>query len=103
MNDFDGVVRALSDGTRRRILIALRDEEHIHPFSGDRDERNRAIQLHHVHLPLSAENDLVAWNRDTGIVRRDDGFEAVGPILTALETRRNALPDDSPSEGGRVC
>lgn len=103
MNDFDGVMRALSDGRRRRILIALRDEEHVRPFSGDGDERDRAIQLHHVHLPLLEENDLVAWNRDTGTVRRGDDFEAVEPVHTALEARRDALPDDYLPEEGQTC
>lgn len=103
MNEFDGVMRALSDGSRRQILIALRDEQYIHPFSVDGDERDRAIQLHHVHLPLLEKNDLVAWNRDTGTVRRGDDFEAVEPIFTALEARRDALPDDYLPEEGQTC
>lgn len=86
-------MRALSNGRRRGILIALRDEEHIHPFPGDGDGRTRTVQLHHVHLPLLEETGLVAWNRDTDIVRRGEGFEAAEPILTALEARRDALPD----------
>lgn len=103
MSDFDQVMRALSDGSRRRILIALRDEEPLQPFSGDRDEGDRAIQLHHVHLPLLEENDLVAWDQDTGTVKRGDEFEIVEPILTALEARRDALPDDYLPESGRIC
>lgn len=94
MTEFDGAMRALSDGSRRRILIALCEEEYIHPFFDDGNERDRAIQLHHVHLPLMEDNGLIAWNRDTGTVRRGDDFEAVEPILTALEARRAALPDD---------
>ncbi|MFO7925497.1 MAG: hypothetical protein ACQET5_08455 [Halobacteriota archaeon] len=94
MTNFDGIMRALSDGSRRQILIALRDEEQIHPFSIDRDEGDRAIRLHHIHLPLLEENDLVAWNRDTGTVRRGNDFAAAEPILTALEARGDALPDD---------
>lgn len=103
MSDFDQGMRALSDGSRRRILIALRDEEPLQPFSGDRNEGDRAIQLHHVHLPLLEESDLVAWNQDTGTVRRGDEFEAVKPILAALEARRDALPDDYLPESGQIC
>ena len=103
MNDFDGAIHALSDGSRQEILITLRDQKRIHPFSGDGDKPDRAIQFHHVHLPLLEENDLVAWNQDTGIMRRGDGFEAVEPILAALETRRDALPDGSLPEGEQTC
>lgn len=103
MSEFDGIMRALSEGSRRRILIALHDEEHIQPFSGDGDEGDRAIQLHHVHLPLLAEKDLIAWNRDTGTVRRGDDFGAVEPILTALEAHHDALPEDYLPEEGQIC
>jgi hypothetical protein len=90
MTDFDGVMRALSEWRRRQILDALRDEERIDPFPDD--ERERTIQLHHVHLPLLEEHGLVAWNRETGSVRRGSEFDAVEPVLTALDERREGLP-----------
>jgi hypothetical protein len=96
MTDFDGLMRALSDARRRELLTALRDEDHIRPFPGD--ERSRTIQLHHVHLPLLEEAGLVAWDRDSGVVRRGEGFEAVEPILTALDARGDALPASLPDE-----
>ena len=103
MKDFDGVVRALSDGSRRQILIALRDEEQIRPFSGDGTDRDRAIQLHHVGLPILEETDLVTWNQDTGTVRRGDDFEAAAPILSALEAGRDSVPDGYLPEDGQTC
>lgn len=103
MTKFDGVLRALSDCSRRKLLIALLDEEHIHPFSGDGDKRDQSIQYHHVHLPLLEESGLIVWDRDTGTVRRGDDFEAVEPVLTALEVRRDALPDDYLPEEGLTC
>lgn len=103
MNDFDGIMRALSDGSRRQMLIALLDEEHIQPFSSDEDGSDRAIQLHHVHLPILEENGSIAWDRDTGTVRRGSDFAAVEPVLTALEARRDALPDDYLPEAGQIC
>lgn len=102
-SEFDGVVRALSDGSRRRMLIALRDQERIHPFSDNGDERDRALQPHHVHLPFLEDNDLVAWNRDAGAVRRGNGVEAVERVLAALEARRDALPDGYLPEEGQTC
>jgi len=86
-------MRALSDGRRRRILLELREQESVDPFSGVGDDRERAIPLHHVHLPLLEARDLVTWNRDIGTVRRGDAFEAVEPVLAALEARRDVLPD----------
>ena len=86
-------MRALSDGRRRRILIELRDAEALDPFAGVEDDRERTIPLHHVHLPLLEEMDLVTWDRETGTVRRGDDFEAVDPVLAALAARRDALPD----------
>lgn len=103
MNDCDGVMHALSDGHRRQILSDLRDEEHIQPFLEDGDGRNRAIQLHHLHLPLLEENHLVAWDRETDIVRRGEDFGAVEPILTVLETQFDVLADDVLPQAGRTC
>lgn len=103
MTDLDGVMRALSDGSRRRILIALLDEDRTRPFPDDEDDGDRAIRLHHVHLPLLEQNDLVAWDREAGTVRRGDDFEAVEPVLTALESGREALPEEYLPEGGRRC
>lgn len=102
MNGFDGVIRALSDGTRWQVLNELRDEERIQPFSGDGDEADRAIQLHHVHLPMLEDNDLVSWNRATGTVERGENFEAVVPILTTLASRGDTLPDDHFPEAGQT-
>ncbi|MCY4732792.1 hypothetical protein KY092_19845 [Natronomonas gomsonensis] len=103
MNDLDGVMHALSDERRRQILIALRKEEQVHPFSGGEAEEDGAIQLHHVHLPLLEKNDLVAWNQETGTVKRGSDFEAAESILTALEARSDVLPDDYLPEEGRIC
>ncbi|WP_178917873.1 hypothetical protein [Natronomonas gomsonensis] len=96
-------MHALSDGRRRQILIALRTDEEVRPFSGDGDEGDGAIQLHHVHLPLLEKNDLVVWNRETGTVNRGDDFEAVESILTALDAQRDVLPDDDLPEEGQIC
>lgn len=103
MNDLDGVMHALSDGRRRQLLIALRKEEQIRPFAGDGDTGDGAIQLHHVHLPLLEKHDLVAWNRETGTVQRGEDFEAVESILTALEAKRDLLPNDDLPEEGQIC
>lgn len=103
MTDFDGVMRALSDSTRRGILIALRDAEPVHPFSGNGADPERATELHHLHLPFLEDNDLVAWNRDTGAVRRGANFTAVEPILAALDARRATLPEDYLPKEGQIC
>lgn len=94
MTDFDDVMRALSDDRRRRILIELRREEAVDPFSGVGDGREGALRLHHEHLPLLADDDLITWDRDTGIVRRGENFETAEPVLAALEAHRDTLPDD---------
>lgn len=103
MSDLDGVMHALSDERRRRILLALRKEEQVRPFSGDEAEEDGAVQLHHVHLPVLEQNDLVAWNQETGTVKRGDDFEAADSILTALEARRDVLVGDDLPEEGNLC
>lgn len=94
MTNFDEVMRALSDSRRLEIVDSLREEEVVRPFSDDGDGRNPAIQLHHVHLPLLEEKNLVEWNRNTGTVRKGDEFDVVEPVLTALEAQSDALLDE---------
>lgn len=74
-------IRLLSDDTRREILLSLRDEDSINPFPDDTSDQRRIIQLHHVHLPLLAEYDLIEWDRDTGTVTRGENFDAVAAGL----------------------
>lgn len=93
----------LSDSSRRQILMEVRNQGAIKPFSGDGTERNRAIQLRHVHLPLLEKNDLVVWNRETDTVAKGEDLETIGPLLTALAAQRDALSDEYLSKVGRPC
>lgn len=103
MVDFDKVMQALSDGSHRQVPVGFRDEEQIHSFSDDGDERNRAVTVRHAHFPLLGETDLLAWRPETGIVSGRDDFETVGSTPTALEGRRGAVSDDPSPDGGQTC
>lgn len=98
MNDFDRVTRALSNGSRRQILCTLREEDRIQPFSGEQGG-DCTTKLHHTHLPLLEEDNLVTWNQETGIVKRGDDFESIEPILAALGPREDTFPDEYLPEG----
>jgi len=96
-------MRALSAEHRRQILFALHEKSRVEPFPDDGSERERTIRLLHVHRPHLTENDLVAWDPDTGVVRRGAQFETVEPLLTALDTGDDVLPGEPLPEDRQIC
>lgn len=103
MTTVDEGMRTLSNSRRPQILNSLREEEYFRPVPGDGIGRHPAIRLHHVHLPLLEANSLFEWNRTAGTVRKGEEVEDVRPVLTALDTRSDALPDDSFPNESQSC
>jgi hypothetical protein len=77
MNCTTRLLRLLSDDIRREVLVSLRHNECITPFSDDTLDQHRVIELHHVHLPLLADYGLIEWDRDSGVVTRGDCFSVI--------------------------
>ena len=102
----DNTLHVLSDHLRREIIQILRETTGVEVGSGELlDELVRrtgletprdhvAIQLHHLHLPKLAAEDLIAYNQDTGHVRYrpDKEVEAVMDGI-ALEQSPPAADD----------
>lgn len=102
--DLDEVFRTLSHPVRRRILVAIkednpRDREEFETVeyrpAGATDETS-SVELHHVHLPRLDAADFIDWNRRTGEVTRGEHFEDIRPLLELMDDHRDELPDDWP-------
>lgn len=101
----DDQFSCLSDGTRRRILVALANrpagadrEFDVAEFQPDDAEtRKFETKAHHKHLPRLSDAGLVDWDRDAGTVERGPRFERVEPLLTLLDQHQDQFPGDWPS------
>jgi hypothetical protein len=51
------------------------------------------LQLYHTHLPKLAEADLVAWDRDAGLVSRGPEFPAVAEFVEQVRESERELLD----------
>lgn len=96
----DQVFRALSHGTRRRVLTALLDDDHcwmdelLGDEFGHRSDGDEmiVIELRHVHLPYLDETGFIDWDRAVDRIARGESFEELRPLLEMLEERRDRLP-----------
>lgn len=103
MTNLNEVMITLSDSRRLQIFDLLREEASVRPFSGGGDGREQASQRHHDHLPRLEENGIVEWNWNTGPGRTGDDAEMFEPVLTVLDDRCDALPDDFLKTGRQTC
>ena len=83
----DSMLDALSNDTRRSILLALLHESpgtilDVSERSTDTDE---AIQLYHTHLPKLQGDGYLEWDRDSNTVSRGPQFHHIEPFLRFLE------------------
>ncbi|MFW5950154.1 MAG: DUF7344 domain-containing protein [archaeon] len=107
-NDLDTCLRLIGDWRRRRMLRYMRRnetavapvEELIDELAGSQDGRQfdehalrkrLAVQLAHTHLPVLADEGVVAYDRDDGTVRYQENKR--------VEAVLDALPEDRPSAG----
>ncbi|MFB6161330.1 MAG: ArsR family transcriptional regulator [Haloferacaceae archaeon] len=96
----DQFCEALANVYRRRVLVALLDgpdadvrvPEDVH--AGERSTEALRAELYHTHLPHLSTAGLVRWDRETGVVRRGERFEAVEPLLAVLADHADELPGD---------
>lgn len=89
----DDAFRAMADPTRRRILVALAEQNPqnaatLHPVDlslTDAETRKLTTEMYHSHLPWLEEAGLVTWDRDTHELEKGPNFDEIRPILTLLE------------------
>ncbi len=100
----DDQLSVLSNGHRRRLLLALTEESpqttatvstaSVEPDDGDQE---RAIAMHHMHLPQLEDHGVIDWDQETGEVVKGPQFDAIEPLLTTLtENHTVQLASDPP-------
>jgi DNA-binding transcriptional ArsR family regulator len=104
----DELFEILSNGHRRRVLVALRDhnpqdEDEITSASvaGEDDGSDEALdrlrtELNHIHLPKLNDAGFVDWDPDSGTITRGPRDEEVEPLLELMDEHADELPDDWP-------
>lgn len=113
----DDIFDALSDIHRRKLLVDLLEHnpqtvETMSKASRDVSKMSEGfkqdylasddgigaadkghVRLHHVHLPMLAENGFVEWNREENTVVKGPEFEVIRPVLELLEDNCETLPE----------
>lgn len=95
----DDAMDALSDGRRRKLLVALLDHgprETSAVGPGDGDGETSAVEclvaMNHLHLPKLAEYRFVDWDRSAHEVERGPRFDEIRPLLELLDDRDGRTP-----------
>jgi len=79
----DQAYRALADGQRRAVLLALINQTSVSVsslLSGEGISPDR-VTLHHKHLPMLAAMEYIAWERSSGTVARGPRFDAIRTLV----------------------
>ncbi|SEO19039.1 hypothetical protein SAMN05216388_100968 [Halorientalis persicus] len=98
----DQILNALSDVTRRRILLLIAQdnprsrEEFIPDTVDDEGETEYMISLHHVHFPFLDDAGFINWGREADTIERGDNFEYLKPFLRVI------VEHQGPGEAGSV-
>lgn len=94
----DAALDVLSNAFRRRLLLALLDREPkapVKPVNFDSETRppgRWSAHATHVHLPKLEDAGFVAWDHDSGEVRRGPTFEEIEPLLALFDDHATELP-----------
>jgi hypothetical protein len=103
---FDRAVRVLGHPYRRRLLLALAEEnpqddddaqnaeEALGTVSGETgDDETIETELVHNHLPKLEELGYIRWDRETGKISKGPDWEEIEPLLKLLADHEDELPD----------
>lgn len=92
----DQVFDALTDGHRRRLLVALVDhnpQTTTEPARVPQESPAEVqVRMHHVHLPKLADYGFVEWDRDERVVIKGPRFDEIEPVLELMVDHRDELP-----------
>lgn len=99
-SDADDAFRALANGHRRRLLVALLErnpqEEMVLPDDvplGSPEAEEVHTELYHTHLPMLERHGFVEWNHERKTVSKGPTFDQIRPLLELIERHRDGLPD----------
>lgn len=100
--NWDAVFRCLSAEPRRQLVVSLldapSDESVPLPESAampnvPSDPALLRRALHHVHLPMLAENEFVTWDADPLVAARGPRFDELAVVFDALHSTASSIPD----------
>lgn len=101
----DDQLSVLSNGHRRRLLLALTEESPYtiptvssDPVATDGGNQEYAIAMHHSHLPRLEDHGLIDWDERTGDVTKGAEFDAIEPLLTTLAENHSVQPTSKPPD-----
>jgi hypothetical protein len=87
----DDQLSVLSNGHRRRLLLALTEESPYNiptvssdPVEADGGIQEHTIAMHHSHLPRLEDHGLIDWNQHTGEVTKGSQFDDIEALLITL-------------------
>lgn len=90
----DQVYKALSHPARRRLLLAIQEEnprtlEEIAAMQTwpERQKQEAIVTLHHTHLPHLANNGFIKWDPESNTVKKGPQFAELCPHLKVLRER----------------
>ncbi|WP_247001317.1 DUF7344 domain-containing protein [Halosolutus gelatinilyticus] len=101
------VFNILADDYRRCTLIALLEETDRREETsrtanrhlpddvalGEAGRDKRILELRHCHLPMLADSELIAWDRDANEIARGPRFDEAKPLLELLADHSDDLPE----------
>jgi hypothetical protein len=101
----DDQLSVLSNGHRRRLLLALTEESPHNtptvssdPVEADGGVREHAIAMHHSHLPRLEDHGLIDWNQETGEVTKGSQFDDIEALVTTLAENHTVGPAGKPPD-----
>jgi hypothetical protein len=77
----DHAYRALADGQRRAVLLALIDRSSLSVSSLLSGKEFHSVALHHKHLPMLAAMGYVAWDQSSDTVARGPRFDVIRKLV----------------------
>ncbi|MFC4540408.1 hypothetical protein ACFO5R_00460 [Halosolutus amylolyticus] len=102
IENWDTVFKALSSEPRRQLIVSLLDAEPDHsvplPESAivpnvPPDPEMLRQELHHVHLPMLADNEFITWGTEPLVASRGSKFDQVAVVFEALHADATNIPD----------
>ncbi len=96
------VFEALSAEPRRQLIVSLLDaasgqsvslpENAMNPNIPTDPEKLRQ-ELHHIHLPLLADQEFINWETEPLVASRGPQFDEIAVVFDALHATATDIPD----------
>lgn len=79
------------DGTTlEQLKTHLRERDSAQSHGNGTDD-HQLVQLHHVHLPMLAEANVITYDAAQGDISRGDEFQTVFSLLEAVDNHKTSI------------